>query len=152
MKKVQISLYCSKYHQLRHTYSLFQYIRHTYSLFQYIRHTYSLFQYTPNVICSRLSEVHGKVHKFRSRFTCKGTICIYRVLRRCELPRKLDNAENFVALKEANTKLARKISLQCKHFGFCIFTPYIKHFMFSRLAVAPLLHTFPAKLKGLLIM
>jgi uncharacterized membrane protein (DUF485 family) len=66
---------------------------------------------------------------FHSTFACISFICISRFLKNFEVPRKLNEAENLVFWKEANTKLVRKWI----YFGFFIVTSYIKQFMFNRI-------------------
>lgn len=79
-----------------------------------------------------------------ARYSLQAAQHIY-LLKRAEAFWRTTEAEwgrKFCYLERSKYEFGQKISLQCKYFGFFIFTSYFKQFMFNRLVIAPLLHIF----------
>jgi hypothetical protein len=77
---------------------------------------------------------------------------LYLYFSRAEAFRSTTEAKwgrNFCYLERSKYEFGQKISLQYKYFGSFVFTSYLQHFMFNRLAIATLLHILPAKWKDL---
>lgn len=122
MKKVKILLYCSKSHQLRHTDSFIIYPM--YSVVGWAKYTVKLTSCTEHLpvkalfvfpSCWSILKNHGSWMRPNILLSGKKQIRIW--------------SENKFKM----------------HIFWVIFTSYITQFMFNRLAIALLLHIFPAK-------